>query len=48
MSTVRAVVHPGWLAVSGPEVDAVVEAADRHAESLRRPPPAGWSPCSRR
>ncbi|HET7822840.1 MAG TPA: FHA domain-containing protein [Ornithinibacter sp.] len=34
MSTVRTVVHPGWLAVSGPEVDAVVEAADRHAESL--------------
>ena len=34
MSTVRTVVQPGWLAVSGPEVDAVVEAADRHAESL--------------
>ena len=34
VSTVRTVVHPGWLAVSGPEVDAVVEAADRHAESL--------------
>jgi hypothetical protein len=34
VSTVRTVVHPGWLAVSGPEVDAVVEAADRHTESL--------------
>jgi hypothetical protein len=34
VSTVRTVVHPGWLAVSGPEVDAVVEAADRHGESL--------------
>ena len=34
MSTVRTVVQPGWLAVSGPEVDAVVEAADRHADSL--------------
>ena len=33
MSTVRTVVQPGWLAVSGPEVDAVVEAADRHADS---------------
>jgi len=34
VSTVRTVVQPGWLAVSGPEVDAVVEAADRHADSL--------------
>ena len=34
MSTVRAVVHPGWIAVSGPEVDAVVAAGDRHAEAL--------------
>jgi hypothetical protein len=34
VSTVRTVVHPGWIAVSGPEVDAVVEAGDRHAEAL--------------
>ena len=34
VSTVRTVVQPGWLAVSGPEVDAVIEAADRQAESL--------------
>ena len=34
MSTVRTVVQPGWLAVSGPEVDAVIEAADRQAEPL--------------
>jgi len=34
VSTVRAVVHPGWIAVSGPGVDAVVAAGDRHAEAL--------------
>ena len=34
MSTVRALVHPGWIAVSGPDVDAVVAAGDRHAEAL--------------
>ena len=34
VSTVRTVVHPGWIAVSGPDVDAVVAAADRHAPAL--------------
>ena len=34
MSTVRTVVHPGWIAVTGPGVDAVVAAADRHAPAL--------------
>jgi len=34
VGTVRTVVRRGWLAVSGPEVDAVVEATDRHATSL--------------
>ena len=34
VSTVRTVVHPGWIAVTGPEVDAVVAAGDRHAEVL--------------
>ena len=34
MTTVRSVVHPGWLEVTGPGVHAVVAAADRHAEAL--------------
>ena len=34
MTTVRSVVHPGWIEVLGPEVHAVVAAADRHAEAL--------------
>lgn len=34
MSTVRTVVHPGWLEVSGPQVDAVVAATDRPVAPL--------------
>ncbi len=34
MTTVRSVVHPGWIEVRGPDVHAVVAAADRHAEPL--------------
>ncbi len=34
MTTVRSVVHPGWIEVVGPGVHAVVAAADRHAETL--------------
>ncbi len=34
MTTVRTVVHPGWLVVHGPEVDAVVAVAEGEAESL--------------
>lgn len=34
MSIVRTVVHPGWLSVSGPQVDAVVAAGDRQVEAL--------------
>ncbi len=34
MTTVRCVVHPGWIEVRGPGVHAVVAAADRHAEPL--------------
>lgn len=35
MTSVRTVVHPGWLEVTGPGVHAVVAAADRHADALR-------------
>ena len=34
MTTVRSVVQPGWIEVTGPGVHAVVAAADRHAEAL--------------
>ena len=34
MTSVRSVVHPGWIEVAGPGVHAVVAAADRHAEAL--------------
>lgn len=34
MTTVRSVVHPGWIEVTGPGLHAVVAAADRHAEPL--------------
>ena len=34
MTTVRSVVHPGWIEVLGPEVHAVVAAADRHKIAL--------------
>ena len=34
MTTVRSVMHPGWIEVTGPGVHAVVAAADRHAETL--------------
>ncbi|HSO66192.1 MAG TPA: hypothetical protein VLQ78_13930, partial [Ornithinibacter sp.] len=34
MTSVRTVVHPGWIAVTGPGVHALVAAADRHAETL--------------
>ncbi len=34
MTTVRSVVHPGWIEVLGSDVHAVVAAADRHAEPL--------------
>ncbi|HET6966641.1 MAG TPA: hypothetical protein VFI44_00115, partial [Ornithinibacter sp.] len=34
MTSVRTVVHPGWLEVTGPGVHALVAAADRHADAL--------------
>ena len=34
MTSVRTVVHPGWIEVAGPGVHALVAAADRHAEAL--------------
>ena len=34
MTTVRTVAQPGWLVVRGPQVDAVVAAAEPHVESL--------------
>ena len=34
MTSVRSVVQPGWLEVTGPGVHALVAVADRHAEAL--------------
>lgn len=34
MTTVRSVVHPGFVEVTGPGITAVVQAAERHVEAL--------------
>ena len=44
MTTVRSVVHPGWIEVAGPGVLAVVAAAARHAETLETAAARGLLP----
>ncbi len=41
MTTVTAVVHPGWVEVTSGTVHALVEAGERHAEALRDAAGAG-------
>jgi hypothetical protein len=44
VSSVRTVVHPGWIAVGGPEVRAVVAVGERRAEALEAAAAGGLVP----
>jgi FHA domain len=44
VTTVRSVVHPGWLAVTGPGVHAVVEATEPEGEALAAAAAGGLLP----